>query len=844
MRLSGIRYIYAARLEARAVLVQEIFAILGIAVGVALLFASQVSSATLTRAVALLNNQLVGSTQLQLQARGPEGVSERLLEEVRQVHGVEVALPVLEREVNIIGPHGQSRAVDLFGVEPQAVRASGPLLRRFSARQIDAQRAIALPAPLASEIGAGPLIVVKLQLGGRFVETLVGATLGESDIGGLAHSPVALSSLGYTQRLLGTGSRVSRVFVRYKPADTTQARRTLAQLASHWNVNLQPGTFDTRLFSVAVGPQSQSESLFSAISALVGFMFALNAMLITVPSRRKLLHDLRPHGRTDAQAVKILLFDAVVISVFACAIGLALGDLLSIAVFHATPGYLTFAFPVGNNRIITLQSIVLAIAAGTLATLAGVFWPVLETITFPWQRPHETRTRRVASPKAARLCAGIICVLITTVTLTMDSKAALVGNVTLVAAVVLLLPFLCNLALRVYAHLSSKLNGIGSALAVVELELPQTRIRSLSIAATAAVAVLGIVEFQGTQANLKAGLYASTRDLDGGAAIWVTPRGYFSLLNTIQFNGESASTLARLPGVAHVGLYRGTLLNWGARRLEVRGQPASVLAPVPPSQYFGHELTLANDRVRRGGWAVLSQVLASEQHLHVGDTFTLPSPRPIKLKLAGITTNLGWPPGAIVLNSQDYARAWTDAEPSAFEIQTTPGASPLHVRSLIQAALGPESALAVETAGEREQRHYALANQGLSRLTQIRMLVLIAAMLAVIGAMTSMIWQRRERIAAWKCHGYREWELWRWLLSESAMLLVAGCFIGAVCGLYGQLLGSHFLGSVTGFPVVFNVEWTAAITSFGLVCAVAVLILSIPGYLVVRVPARTVSPTF
>ena len=44
MGLSGIRYIYEARLGARAVLVQEGFAIVGIAVGVALLLASQISS--------------------------------------------------------------------------------------------------------------------------------------------------------------------------------------------------------------------------------------------------------------------------------------------------------------------------------------------------------------------------------------------------------------------------------------------------------------------------------------------------------------------------------------------------------------------------------------------------------------------------------------------------------------------------------------------------------------------------------------------------------------------------------------------------------------------------------
>jgi putative ABC transport system permease protein len=842
MRLSGIRYIYEARLEARAVLVQEVFAILGIAVGVALLFASQVSSASLTRAVALLNSQLVGSTQLQLQARGPEGVSERLLGEVQRVRGVQVALPVLERQVNVIGPRGE-RPVTLFGVEPQAVRASGPLLRRFSARQLAAQRAIALPGPIAQEVGAGPLVVVKLQLGGSFVETLVGATLGEADIGGLVHSPVALAPLGYAQRLTRAEGQVSRIFVRYAPARSSQVHAALARLAARWNVNLEPGTFDTHLFSVAVAPQSKSESLFSAISALVGFMFALNAMLITVPSRRKLIRDLRPHGATQLMIIEILLFDAAVIGVLACVIGLILGNVLSIAVFHSTPGYLTFAFPVGNSRIVTWQSIALAITAGMAAAVVGVFWPLLEMLRSPRQA-RVLKASRASAWRTARFTAATACLAITTATLLIDSKAAIIGNVTLVAALVLLLPFLSEVAVRLFGHLSNALDGIGSALAVTELGTPQTRVRSLAIIATAAIAVLGIVEFQGTQANLKSGLYASTRDLDGSADVWVTPRGDFSLLNTVAFTPAETAALARLPGVAQVGLYRGSLLDWGERRLEIRGQPSSARQPVPPSQFLGHDLALATARVRGGGWAVLSQALASEHHLQVGQSFTLPSPRPIALRLAGVTTNLGWPPGAIVLNSQDYAHAWNQSEPTAYEIQTTAGASAASVRDLVRRTLGPGTGLVVETASEREQRHYALANQGLSRLTQIRMLVLIAAILAIIGAMASMIWQRRERIAAMKCHGYREAVLWRWLLCESGVLLLTGCLSGAIFGLYAQLLGSHFLGSVTGFPVVFKIEGFAAISSFGLVSAIAVVIVSIPGYLAVRVPPRTVSSAY
>ncbi|HYB23252.1 MAG TPA: FtsX-like permease family protein, partial [Solirubrobacteraceae bacterium] len=695
---------------------------------------------------------------------------------------------------------------------------------------------------LAREVGARSLVVVQLQLGARFVETLVGATLGEGEIGGLADSPIAVSSLEYTQKLIGAQGRLNRVFVRYTPTRAASVRSALARLATRWNVNLEPSTFDTRLFSLAVEPQSESESLFSGISAVVGFMLALNAILITVPSRRKLIRDLLPHGATQPMIVEILLFDAAVIGVLACALGLALGDLLSLLVFHAQPGYLTVAFPIGNGRIITWESVALAVGAGLAAAGAGAFWPLFEMLA--GGRPHAAKTSRATSWRRARLLLGATCLAVSAASLAGNGTEAVIGDITLVVALMLLLAFLFDVALRLFRRLANALNGVGSALAATELEMPQTRVRSLAIVATAAIAVMGIVEFHGTQANLRNGLFASAHDLDAAADIWVTPRGTFSWLNTIPFKAQNTTAISRLPGVRSLGLFRGSLLNWGQRRLQIRGQPASVLQPVPPSQYRGHDLALADARVRAGGWAVLTQALAGEHHLHVGQSFTLPSPRPITLRLAGLITNLGWPPGAIILNSRDYARAWTAGEPSAYEIQTTHGASPVRVRELIQRALGPYSGLQVETAREREQLHFALAEQGLERMTQIRLLVLIAAILALIGAMGSMIWQRRERIAAWKCHGYREAVLWRWLLGESSMLLVLGCLSGAIFGLFGQLLGSHFLGSITGFPVVFNVEGIAAITSFGLVCAIAVIALSVPGYLAVRVPARAVSPAY
>jgi putative ABC transport system permease protein len=835
MRLSNIVRLYRVRLRSR--IVQELFAVAGIAVGVALLFASQVASTSLNGSVQQLTKGIVGQMRFQLVARDAHGFSERLLREVRAIPGVSAAVPTLEANANVVGPAGE-QSVDLVGTDPRFAYLGGPLVRHFGVVQLARAKVFTLPAPIAQRVGASSLQPVKLEIGARTVPALLVPQLLGGGSGIFGASPIAIAPLHYVQELAGK-ARLTGIFISSLPARDREVRAELTRVAAG-RLNVRPADFNTALFSSAAAPINQATGLFSAISALVGFLFAFNALLLTVPQRRNLIEDLSLDGYTRGMIVEVLLFDALTLGVVASLAGLLLGDLVSIVLFRTNPGYLSFAFPIGSQRIVTWQCVALAVGGGLLAACIGVLAPLRGELFSGSRRFSEAPPRLAPSRRWWLVACGFTCLAGATAVLVAAPwdtivAVAVAGIVSLIAALLLFLPVLLDVAVLVLDRLQGLATGASSYLAVIELRSRAHRARSIAIAATGAIAVFGSVSIQGARGDLQRGLDASARGIDSLANIWVTSAGASNSFATTPFEDVASGRLARLAGVRRVDLYRGSFLDWGSRRVWVLAPPQTASRPISPSQLVQGQYAAVAARIRAGGWIVASQALVSENHLHVGQSFVLPSPLPTTLRLAAVSTNLGWPPGAIVLGAGDYARAWASDDPSAYLIKLAPNASPAAVAEEIARTLGPRSGLRVETSAQRERLHYAQASQGLSRLTQIRTLVLTAAVLAMATAMGAMIWQRRVRLADMKVDGFSRQVLWRALLWESGLLLGAGCSIGAAFGLYGQLLLSRALEVVSGFPVARSVGVPAAVLSFAAVTAVAVVIVAVPGYLAARV---------
>ncbi len=831
MSLSNLVFFYRRRLRARWV--QELLALVGIAVGVALLYSVQVSSTSLSGSVDQLTEGLFGRAQWQLVARSPDGFDQRTVRMLARNRDVRAAVPVIEVPASITGPGG-SAAVTIFAAGG-GLRSLGGAIARFETVYRGVRTAM-LPRAVADAVGARFGGSATLDVKGRAKQVSIGAIVDQADVGDLSEITGVLLPFAYAQELTGLEGRVSRVYVAARPGREREVDALLHRVAAD-HLDVRPVDFDARVFAQAAAPNDQSTGLFAAISAFVGFLFAFNALLLVAGQRRELIEALRRLGLSRRTIARVLVMDALVLGVVASVLGLALGEILSRTAFAPSPGYLALAFPVGVGRVVELRTIGVAVVGGLLASLLATFVPLLPTL---WPRSVRgaayVRGGLARAPKRWAFGAGIACLGASMLVRMTAPEAAALGIVTLIAALLLSLPWILGAVLAAIDSTSAWMHSSAPLLAVGELRVSGAR--SVAVAAIAGIALLGAVALEGSHRDLQRGLDRDVHELSAVTDVWVTAAGTANALATMPFDIDAAERLRRAAVVRRVEVQRGTFLDLGDRRVWVMAPPRSAAEPVPAGQVLDGDPAQAMARLRQRGWVALSEALAQERQLSVGEAFTLSAPQPVRVRVAAIISNLGWTPGTIVLNATDYARAWGSSDATALRVSLAAGVSPAEGRALVKRALGPGSGLTVETAAEREQRQRQTARQGLARLTQIAGLMLGAAALAMAAAMGAMVWQRRQRIAAVKLLGISTRRVWHALLIETAVLLIVGCTLGALSGICGAQLLNRTLTTVTGFPVQSSLGLPVAGTAYAALALTAFAIAAAASYLAAQVPTR------
>jgi putative ABC transport system permease protein len=841
IRLSVLGRFYRWRLREHGV--QELLAAAGIAIGVALVFGVLMANTSLTASAEQLVNGVVGSARIQMAARSADGFDERIARAASGVPGIRYAAWGLRANIAVIGPGGR-RSIQLIGVTPELAQFRGVQTRDFGPGGLRLSDGLTLPSGVASAIHAQPGAMVTVLSAGRSERVRIGSVLGAGAIGSLAQSPVAIAPLLVAQDIAGMRGHVSQLLVQPKPGADAAVTRRLRAIA---NGRLFVGSAraELGLLDLTAKPNDQSTTLFAAIGGMVGFLLALNAMLMTVPARRRFVAELRTQGFDPLQVSLIIIFEALVLGITASFAGLLLGDLLSRTLFDRVPAYLAFAFPIGTEQTVDMATVAIAFGGGVLASLLATLPPMLDLrhrrgVDAIFSQTGEAEGGEQIGRRTTRalLACGLLTIGLATLIAQVDPVLTILSEVLLVLAALCLIPWTFSAVTQPLDRISRGMRG--SMLAVAVMEVRATSMRSIALAAVAAVAVYGSVAIEGAHHDLVRGLDANFAQYLGTADLWVTTGGDDLTTNAFAA-GTVPARLVRRPEIADVRLYQGGLLDDGDRRLWIIARSARDPQIIPSSQLLHGDLATASARIRDGsGWAAISDVFARSRGLDVGDAFTLPTPSGgYRMRVAAITTNLGWPPGGVILNATDYRREWQTNDPSALQIDLAPGTAPLAGKHAVEQVLGPDTGLRVQTLDERRSQYASLSRQGLTSLSQISILLLVAAAIAVAVALGATIWQRRPRLAALRIQGFDSLQLWRALMIEGGIVLSIGCAIGGALGLYGHALANRFLQSTTGFPAPFSIAGGSIALTFALVIGIAFAIYLLPGWAAARVPART-----
>jgi putative ABC transport system permease protein len=838
LRLRALAYFYRRRLRGHAV--QELLAGVGIAAAVALVLAASLAQGSIVSSTQRTLRAVIGPANLQVRARGPTGFSESLLADVERVPGVQRAAPLLERSVRAIGPGGKSAGVYLAGTNVSL----GVLDGLGRTLPLDALRDGALGLSRTSAASLGPQkegrAGVTLVVGGVKRAVRVGAVLGPEAIGRLSGAHVAVMELAAMQRLLGERGRVTRILVQTRPGARTQVQRTLRGLVGG-RLIVASSEQDIALLSQALGPSAQASDLFAVIGALLGLLFAFNAILLTVPERRQAIADLRLAGTRRSAIVQLVGFQAICLGVAASLVGVAIGYALSRWVFHQSTGYLAQAFTLSGGTVISANTVLLAAIGGVLVTCVASALPLVDVrrsarrdaIYLQSGLPGGALGRR---GYAWCLGGALAMLALASVLYAVAPSSALLASIALALATVLAIPIAFAAVLALARGVSDRAPRLPT-LAIALGGVRATTLRALALAATGAVALFGSVALGGARANLLSGIHGFARSYAADAPIWVGEAEDNQA--TKQLAGDAgAAKIARLDGVSSVGKFQGAFLTLGRRQVWVIARPPGGARSVLANQAIGGASAArrAEGLLARGGWIAVSRQIAAEHHVRPGGVLRLPTPSgSVAYRVAALTTNLAWSPGVVFIGSADFARAWATNAPSALAVHLAPGASVARVASEISRALGPSSGLELASAAQREQKIDRLTSEGLGQLGLVSTLLVLTAIVALAAALASSVNQRRGALAGLRLAGAPPARLRRILLLEASLILGAGCLTGALAGIYGQFVMDAYLRHVTGFPVTTAGGTLRAVEILALVLAAALAIVAAPGWLASRV---------
>lgn len=797
--------------------------VVGIALGVAVLFAALATNAGIEGAIGRTVRDLIGRADLRVEGFTERGLSPASVEAIAGTPGVAVSAPILERRTypapDPLAPPSATLAppVTVLGIDPATYPELHDVdLAAGSAIETAGAAGALITERMARETGLALGGTIALQgADGPRTEPIVGILAGDGPLATTDGRTIVLG-LDEARALFGTDT-VSRVDIGIG-GDTTASSVGVeleSRLTSEPYVVSGPDDLAASIRGSTVDFQATT-ALIAALALFGGAFLIFNTLSMTVAERVREVGLLRAAGATRRQVNGLVLAQALAIGVAGSALGVVLGA--GLAGLVAWSLRRAAIVPIDGPEL-TPAAVGVAVVVGVAVTLAAAVEPADRAGRIP---PVEAlRPVGVGPAVRARLrwlvvvfvVVALAALVVWSSTVGVDGALRWIAVYGVLLGATLVTPFLLG-PLGAVAALPFRLLAPG-AVRLTRGALVRDRSRTTLTVGALTVGLAMIVALGGMAQDARR---AATAWLVG-----VVPGDLIATsIRPVGFDEPVRDDLAAAPGVARVSPLAAFEVAFRGLRLDASAVVGQDLLADDRLTFVDGDRTAALNALDEGGSAVVPQSVARSLGLRVGDEMAFPvgGGRDVRLRIVGIVERTI--PGR---TGESILVGWPDAT-DGFGVT---GADAFAVRFVSTATADDRAGLATVATS------YALEANSVDRIAgavdatlgrvfglfdALALVAILVAGLGIVNTLTMNVYERVREIGVLRSAGMTRPQVWRMVVVEAGILGVVGSILGCASGLVaGQVMIGLAGGSGLRLPLDPDWRTIGAAAAFGIAVA-------------------------
>lgn len=583
----------------------------------------------------------------------------------------------------------------------------------------------------------------------------------------------------------------------------------------------------------------------SGVALLVGMFLVYNTVLISALRRRRDVGVVKTLGVSSHQIFAAFLTEGLLFGVIGSLLGLLLGVAmarLTLDLIGQTISALYVDTPPGQIEL-TPQVMAVGLAVGLLVALAASIHPAMEaSVTRPNAMIRPGAYQRVTGRALrGRMILSLVLFMasIGAALLPAWNNIAIGGYVSvllLVAAFSLLAPAALETTSRSLRPALERLFRVPGTLAAVSLP---ASLRRTAIATAALALAIGMM----IAVALMVGSFRETVNVWVNQTVksdlWVRPSTTLSNNSAVLFPESISEDLKAISGIAAIDRFRGqdllfrdSIIAVGSGDFEV----AMKFGDLPMVKPRSGQKALADGIARKG--VLISESLAVKFHLDVEDVIELSTAGGSgRFPIVGIYRDYSNDRGVVVMPRSLFIESYGDSSINTVAIFLKPGVDAEETRREIETKLGSKYGAFVFTNRSIKVEVMRIFDQTFLITYALLVVALIVAVLGIINTLSALILERNREIALLKVMGMSRRQITGTIVLEALLIGLTATVIGVVTGYALSWVLIYVINKQSfGWTIEFAPPLAMMAACLGITLTATILAGLVPARLANRIP--------